>query len=292
MRTQILQTPLGVTSVEIGGPTDGPPLVFVPGMTYPFEVWTPLFQAAIAAGYCCVRYDLYGRGRSTYDGQALDLDAMVNQARAVLESLQIRRPVCVVSLSNADLLTLRWAVRAPAQIKAMVWLAPTGLDRRNMNPWRRALLRTPGLRAMFELRARNFATRRLRHHLAALDLDTKARVGAIYTTAIESVNNNPDFGRALASHIAHLPSDARVYADARDASIPILAIGFGGETDTTPAALTPFFAALPLLTMVNIANGHHMGLLDQAAEVVPHMLGFFLPSTGARLVINSQPNQE
>jgi pimeloyl-ACP methyl ester carboxylesterase len=275
MRTQIVQTPLGLTSVETGGPTDGPPLVFVPGMTYPFDVWTPLFQAAIAAGYCCVRYDLYGRGRSTYDGQALDLDALVNQARAVLESLEIRRPVCVVSLSNSDLLTLRWAVRTPAQVKAMVWLAPTGLDRRNMNPWRRALLRTPGLRTMFELRAPNFATRRMRHHLAALDFETKARVGAIYTTAIESVQNNPDFGRAIASHIAHLPTDARVLADARAASIPTLAIGFGGETDTTPTGLTPFFAALPLLTRVNIADGHHMGLLDQAAAVVPHMLGFF-----------------
>lgn len=275
MLTHSLQTPLGRTFIEIGGPIDGPPLVFVPGMTYPFDVWTPLFEAAIAAGYRCVRYDLYGRGRSTYDGQALDLDALVNQARAVLESLQIRRPVCVVSLSNADLLTLRWAVRTPAQIKAMVWLAPTGLDRRNMNPWRRALLRTPGLRALFELRAPHVATRRMRDHLAALDFERKARVGAIYTSAIESVKNNRDFGRAVASHIAHLPTDARVFEDAHAVSKPTLAIGFGGETDSTPDALKPFFAAFPLLTKVNIAGGHHMGLLDQAAEVAPHMLGFF-----------------
>jgi pimeloyl-ACP methyl ester carboxylesterase len=270
-----LQTPLGCTGVEVDGPIDGPPLVFVPGMTYPFDVWTPLFEAACNAGYRCVRYDLYGRGRSTYDGHALDLDALVDQVRAVLASLRICSPVYVVSLSNADLLTLRWAARTPAQVKAMVWIAPTGLDRRNMNPWRRILLRTPGLRALFELRAPHVATQRMRDHLAALDIERRARLGAIYTRAIESVTKNRDFGRAVASHIAHLPTGARVFEDAHAVSTPTLAIGFGDETDSTPDALIPFFAALPRLTKVNIAGGHHMGLLDQAAEVAPQMLGFY-----------------
>ncbi len=70
-----------------------------------------------------------------------------------------------------------------------------------------------------------------------------------------------------------------MFADARAASTPTLAIGFDGETDTTPTGLMPFFAALPLLTRVNIADGHHMGLLDQAAVVLPHMLGFFNNNT-------------
>jgi pimeloyl-ACP methyl ester carboxylesterase len=272
-----MRLPHGQTRAEAAGPTDGVPVLFVPGMTYPLEVFSPLVEMAIEAGHRCIRYDLYGRGGSAHDGTALTLDVLCDQLLGVLAALEPARAVHVVSLSNSDLLTARLVHRAPDKVRSLVWLAPTGFDRRNMN-WRmRALPRLPLVQGLMRSRLRQRAAMRMAEHLSHLDAAMAAKLGHIYEASIRSVHDNPHFAEAVLSHVGHLPRDAAVMADLGAVSareVPALAIGFGGEQDATEAGTTTFLNAVPQCQRVQIAQGHHMGLLDQADAVGAALLSF------------------
>ncbi len=277
MATELLDLRHGTTRAEIAGPTLGTSVIFVPGMTYPYEVFNPLFEAVAQAGFRCIRYDLYGRGGSTYDGTALTLDALAEQIDDVRSALGHPSPTHIISLSNSDLLTLRWIRRCPDQARGLVWLSPTGFDRRNMNWQRRTLARLPIVKRLFAQRIQSVARNRMQQHREDLPPLAQDGVGQVYETAIRSVQENPHFSRAVASHIAHLPTDSTVHADlehlaARNTAV--MACRFGQERDVSHTGTLAFLNRLPACQLLDLPEGNHMGLLDQADALRPHLLRF------------------
>ena len=67
--SQRIQLSHGEVRVVVSGPEDGRPLLMIHGLSYPLEVWGAVTDDLADAGYRVVRFDLYGRGRSGWDGR-------------------------------------------------------------------------------------------------------------------------------------------------------------------------------------------------------------------------------
>lgn len=263
--------PHGSTRYQEGGPSSGPLVLLIHGMTYPMEVWTPLFEDLVAAGFRVVRYDLYGRGFSSYDGRPLTLQALAEQALTLLERLEIKGPVHAISLSNSDLLASALAAR----LRSLIWIAPSGFDRRTMN-WRVRL--TGGLPLVKRWAGpalRRRCRRRMEEHQSHLPADASASIREFYELSIRSVSASPHFPSAVISHMRHLPRDPSVLESLRAlAKVPLLMIEFGNEADATDEGLEPFKAAVPHAEQFLIREGSHMGLLEEREQVSARVLQF------------------
>jgi pimeloyl-ACP methyl ester carboxylesterase len=275
--TRLAALPHGVTRYQLLGPAAGAPVLLIPGMTYPMEVWSPLSARLADAGYRVLRYDLYGRGGSGHDGTPLRLGVLVEQILALREQAGIDAPAHAVSLSNADLLLNELVRSAQGAVRSVVWVAPSGFDRRTMSRRARWLGRIPPARWLWQRAARRACSDRMRGHLACQPPDLPAEIWAVYERSIASVTDGPSFPSALVSHIAHLPTDAEVLAclDAVARSgLPLRMLRFGAERDATDEGVESFKARLGDVDEVWIREGSHMGLLERPAEVSEHVLRF------------------
>lgn len=262
--------PHGSTRIHLAGPEAGPRVLLVHGMTYPLEVWEPLATDLSTAGYRVARYDLYGRGEADWDGVALSPAALADQAYAVLDLLDWQGPVCWVSLSNSDLVLLWAANLRPERCCSLQFLAPSGFDRRLMNPRMRFVSRLPASASWLGGRLRRACIKRMRGHRSHLNSAMEQRVGAVYDRAMHWAENNTCFAGAVSSQIRHLPSDESVQRQLEQLNrrdIPIFALGFGEEADSSESGLAPFLGALSRLQRTTLASGSHMGLLEYSDSV-------------------------
>ena len=177
----------------------------VHGLSYPLEVWGPVTERLIAQGYRCIRYDLPGRGMSSFDGGALTSEALAGQTLAVLDHAEVDR-AHIISLSNADLIALSLGVHAKARLRSLSLIAPSGFDARTMNLWTRLWCALPGLSTLLSRSLRARLAERMRAHQAHLPEGVPSSTREIYAIAANSVLTNPAFGAAVQSHMGHMPS--------------------------------------------------------------------------------------
>ena len=256
--------PLGRVRVLDTGPRDAPAVFFVHGLSYPLEVWHPLSRTLRTAGYRCVCYDLYGRGSSSYRGGALSTATLAQQALAVMDQHQVDR-AHVVTLSNGDLITLSLGVQAPQRLRSLSLIAPSGWDRRTMNPSMRLVCRTPGASRVFGEVLRRRLAQRMRDHASHLPPSAPESAARVYDLAIEAVLGNPDFAAAATSQIGHQPTREGL----RDlvkrfaaTHVTTRMIHYGEEQDATPEGTEVLRRGLPHATERVLAHGGHMGLLE------------------------------
>jgi pimeloyl-ACP methyl ester carboxylesterase len=92
VRTATLQRTDGTTiAYDVAG--DGPPVVFVHGITNRRQAWEPV-TALLASGFTCVRVDLRGHGASS-PAPEYSMLSLVGAVRAVVEELAIDDPALV-----------------------------------------------------------------------------------------------------------------------------------------------------------------------------------------------------
>jgi pimeloyl-ACP methyl ester carboxylesterase len=100
---------------------EGPPLVFVHGMTgsladYHFTLAGPVRDL----GFDVVTYDLRGHGRSERPPAGYTLDDAVDDLHGVIAALGITGPVHLVGNSFGGTVTFRYAHRHPAAVASLV----------------------------------------------------------------------------------------------------------------------------------------------------------------------------
>ena len=277
----------GRTRVVVAGPEAAEVVLFVPGMTYPLEVFASLSAAVVDAGRRSVRFDLYGRGRSCWDRTPLTTAVLAEQAAAVLDATCSGRRAHLVGLSNADILLMELGRRFPARVQSLTFLAPSGIDARTMN-WRISLLsRFPLMSVLLQAALRRRCIRRMAKHRGRLPEDAPPWAADIYSTAIDTARSNPCFAEAVTSHLACLPTPQAFIVHARQLEqrpVPALMLTFAEEADATERGLTPLREALPSCREVAIARGSHMALLECPDSIVPHLMGFLheVESSGSR----------
>lgn len=124
---EFIQLTEGVTHYELGGPLDGQPVVLVHGFSVPYYVWDPTFEALCTAGFCALRYDLFGRGFSDRPRAAYDIDFFDRQLSELIEGLELSEPVNLVGLSMGGPIIANFAGRHPELVAKLVLVDPAGV---------------------------------------------------------------------------------------------------------------------------------------------------------------------
>ena len=259
----------GAVRIDVQGLDAHPAVLLIHGLSYPLEVWGPLTARLVAGGWRVIRYDLYGRGYSTWDETPLSTEVLVQQACEVLDHVGETRPVQVVSMSNADLIACGLAASVPERVSGLSFVAPSGLDVRTMNSWTRWAGQSwfRGWIASW-LPAR--LIRRMEDHASHLPHDAEPISHEAYAVAMHTVRHNPDFGPAALSHLSHLPDDPSFMALLRElanAETPVLGVHYKEESDATPEGVAMFNTQLPLLRVKEMERGTHMGVLEHPADL-------------------------
>ncbi len=254
----------GSVRVWDAGPPEGEAVLLVHGMSYPLEVWGPLTERLVPAGYRVVRYDLYGRGQSTYTGGALTSEALARQAVEVLDAVGVST-AHGVTLSNGDLITCALGIVAPERMRSLTLVAPSGWDARTMNPRTRLACRLPLVAHLFGASLRRRLAARMGDHAARAPADTPESTLAIYDLAARSVLDNPHFAAAAASHLGHMPTRSQLTEMVRAyaaTATPTTLVHYDEESDATAAGVRVFVDHLPAARHEHMRRGTHMGLLE------------------------------
>ena len=102
-------------------------VVLVPGISYPMEVYEPLFDTLKAAGRSVLMYDVTGRGYSWSSGKPMTADLLVDQLTQLLDKLGFKdNSLDLVGWSMGTIAVTQFATRYPARVNKLVLLAPVG----------------------------------------------------------------------------------------------------------------------------------------------------------------------
>ena len=116
----------GRTHYKWHGPSDGPVVVLVHGLTTPSYVWASLLPGLIGEGYRVLRYDLYGRGFSDRPTGAQTDAFFIRQLSDLLADQGVDGPVPVVGYSMGGSIAAVFASAHPEAVSRLVLLAPAG----------------------------------------------------------------------------------------------------------------------------------------------------------------------
>jgi pimeloyl-ACP methyl ester carboxylesterase len=124
-----LRSRLSVRTVE-SGPSDGPPVLLLPGWASSVYEYRHTLPALAAAGYRVIAADLKGHGLS--DKPALPteytLDAMREHVIEILDALELHR-VHLVGHSLGGAIATEVALRGPDRVDKLALIAPVGYGR-------------------------------------------------------------------------------------------------------------------------------------------------------------------
>lgn len=113
-------TALGTVGYRVTG--SGPPLVLIMGYGGTMETWDPRFADALARHYRVVIFDNAGIGRTQPLPAPLTIDAMADQAGALIAALGLGR-ADVLGWSMGGMIAQALAVRHPSQVRRLVLCA-------------------------------------------------------------------------------------------------------------------------------------------------------------------------
>jgi pimeloyl-ACP methyl ester carboxylesterase len=277
-KTDVLELAHGKARVCSEGPEDGRVVLWIHGASYPYEVLSHLVKPIVEHGYRCIRFDLYGRGFSEWDGTPLTAEILAEQVIEILDHFKIKSKIHLISFSNADLVANLVASRRPSQIETITWIAPSGTDRRTVNGFFRTLKRVPNMDVLLGSLMKPYFIRRMRAHQKELPSSQEDLSKPIYDLAIRSLSENPYCARAATSYLLNLPTKENIEIGAvavAAAHIPVMMIFFGAEKDAHDEDLTIFRHHIRA-TEVRIEGGTHMAVLEIPEKIVPHMLQFMI----------------
>ena len=116
----------GVTHYEMKG--TGEPVVLVPGYATPLYIYNKVFDALVEAGFCALRYDLLGRGLSERSKANYTPDLFARQLKELTDAIFPDTPFLLIGTSMGGAVTATFCAENPGRAKAVVWLAPAGMD--------------------------------------------------------------------------------------------------------------------------------------------------------------------
>lgn len=117
----------GITHFRWLGPSDGPVVVCVHGLTTPSFVYEPIADRLAREGYRILLYDLYGRGYSDRPKGVQDAAFFITQLEELLESQMVARDITLIGYSMGGAIVSAFAARAPERLRRLILLAPAGM---------------------------------------------------------------------------------------------------------------------------------------------------------------------
>ncbi len=115
----------GFTHYELAGPPDGRVVVLAAGISVPYYIWDPTFEALVGAGFRVLRYDYFGRGYSDRPRVTYAQALYVRQLAELLDALEVRTPVDLVGLSYGGSVVTSFADAHPERVRSLVYIDPS-----------------------------------------------------------------------------------------------------------------------------------------------------------------------
>lgn len=113
----------GYTEYEIAGPTDGPPVVLIHGLTVDIYDWDFQFGFLADQGFRVLRYAQYGRGLSDRPDAVYDRNLYLNQLDEIIDRF-FDRPVNLVGHSFGGALAAEYKSRFDEKVDRVVLISP------------------------------------------------------------------------------------------------------------------------------------------------------------------------
>lgn len=132
----------GVTHFQWTGPTDGPVIICIHGLTTPSAVWQSVAKQLSKLGYRVLTYDLYGRGYSGRPFGRQNPAFFLRQLNDLLEDQKVAGDLTVIGYSMGGAIASAFAASRPDDVRQVVLLAPAGMGTVG-DEWVRSLVRTP-----------------------------------------------------------------------------------------------------------------------------------------------------
>ena len=150
-----IQLPDGITHFELSGFSQSSNgrniVVLVHGFSVPYFIFDPTFEFLTQAGYCVLRYDLFGRGYSDRPHARYNIDLFVKQLLALLDALRFTHPLNLVGLSMGGPITATFTARHPERVRSLTLIDPAGVRPISLTPMLKAM-KLPGIaEALFGL---------------------------------------------------------------------------------------------------------------------------------------------
>ena len=118
----------GITHYELTGPETGQVVVLIHGFSIPYQIWDPLFDPLVKAGFRVLRYDLYGRGTSDRPQVPYNQDLFDIQLEELLTVLRLTPPVDLIGLSMGGCVSVVFCDRHPDFVRKLVLIDPAGFS--------------------------------------------------------------------------------------------------------------------------------------------------------------------
>ena len=115
----------GYTHYELGGPAGERVVVLAAGISVPYYIWDPTFDALVGAGFRVLRYDYYGRGYSDRPAIEYAQPLYVRQLTELLDALGITQPIDLAGLSYGGSVVTSFADQHPGRVRSLIYVDPS-----------------------------------------------------------------------------------------------------------------------------------------------------------------------
>ncbi len=255
------------------GPSNGPVLVLVHGLSTPSFVWRDMLPELVQAGFRVLTFDHFGRGFSEYPGQAQTSDFFVKELDELLELLGVQDPVTLLGYSMGGGIVASFAALQPHRIGRLILLAPVGL-RSNLGGFFTTLLLMPVIGDML---MGLFGPRRFRKGLRMSASEENVDSAMIDMQIAET--RQPAFAGAVLSSLRHvIRTDLRpAHEKLAKAGVPILAI-FGEKDTVIPISSAQILRQrIPQAQIVVVPEAGHGLAYTHADQVTGAVQDFIRP---------------
>lgn len=245
-------------------------VVLVHGFSVPYFIFDPTFEFLTQSGFRVLRYDLFGRGFSDRPDTDYNMDLFVRQLIQLLDALNVRQPVSLVSLSAGGPISAAFTARFPERVHKLVLIDPVGARPFLLG----RVLRAAAMPLLGELLVGVLMSIRLAKVIAASPLD-RERIGDFGPTYIAQMQFK-GFKRAIISSIRNnlLGDWRRVYEEVGKIGTPVLLL-WGRKDTAVPFQHSDVLqAAIPNLEFHAIENAGHNPHYEKPEEVNPILLKF------------------
>jgi pimeloyl-ACP methyl ester carboxylesterase len=117
----------GATHYRWFGPSKGPVVVAVHGLTTPMQAWQSVAEALAEEGYRVLCYDLYGRGFSDPPREAQTRAHFLGQLTDLLADQGIKESFVLMGFSMGGAIAVDFAAAQPERVARLVLVAPAGI---------------------------------------------------------------------------------------------------------------------------------------------------------------------
>ncbi len=134
----------GLTAYRWHGPTRGPVIVAVHGLTTPSQVWDDLVPRLTELGYRVATYDLYGRGLSDAPVGRQNAAFFQRQLLDLLDYLELKEDVVLMGYSMGGAIVTGFAATHKHRVEGVIMIAGAGV-RLNETTFEKASRLLPGI---------------------------------------------------------------------------------------------------------------------------------------------------